>query len=294
MNGLVELSCMAAIIVGAEELPAPPVAPVRVVTDDHHGTKIDDPYRYFENQTHPDVARWIKGQADYAAAVLAAIPERDVMLARLRQIDQGGASRISDLQPRPNGDVYYFKQRPDDALPKFYHWDAVKDSLLIDPARHDGRNKQRASLTYCVPSPDGKHVAYGVAQGGSEETTIYVLDVADGKDLPEAIDRIETAYTEPQWLPDGSGFYYVRRRKLTPDAPVPSPGRRSRPGSADSGHGRLAGHSAGGDGFSQPRSHARLAVCDCEDQARRRERCDALRGPRGRSGDAAHQVEANL
>jgi prolyl oligopeptidase len=212
---------MAAIIAGADQLPAPPVAPVRVVTDDYHGTKIDDPYRYFENQTEPEVAGWIKGQADHATAVLNAIPGRDLLLARLREIDRATPYRISNIQPRANGDLYYFKQLADESLPKFYHRSAAgRETLLIDPARHDGANDQHASLTYCVPSPDGKLVAYGVAQGGSEETTIYVWDVAAGKDLAETIDRIETAYTEPQWLPDGSGFYYVRRRKLPPGAPV--------------------------------------------------------------------------
>ena len=61
-----------------------------------------------------------------------------------------------------------------------------------------------------MPSPNGKYVAYGVAQGGSEETTIYVWDVAAAKELLDVIDRIETAYTEPQWLPDGSGLDIIR------------------------------------------------------------------------------------
>ncbi|HEX5104529.1 MAG TPA: hypothetical protein VFV87_11990, partial [Pirellulaceae bacterium] len=211
---------MAAIIAGAEEPASPPVAPLRVVTDDYHGTRIDDPYRYFENQADPEVVRWFKGQADHAAAVLARIPGRDSLLARLREIDQATAYRITDIQPRANGDLYYFKQLADEALPKFYHRSAAgQEALLIDPARHDGADEQHASLTYCVPSPDGQHIAYGIAQGGSEETTIYVWDVAAGKDLADVIDRIETAYTEPQWLPDGSGFYYVRRQKLPSGTP---------------------------------------------------------------------------
>jgi prolyl oligopeptidase len=220
---------MAAIIFGAEDFPAPPVAPVRVVTDDYHGTKIDDPYRYFENQTDPEVTGWFRGQADFAAATLRKIPGHDSLLERLREIDRATPFRISDIQPRASGDLYYFKQLAEESLPKFYHRTAAgQETLLIDAARHDGANEQRASLTYCVPSPSGKHVAYGVAQGGSEETTIYVWDVAAAKDLPDAIDRIETAYTEPQWLPDGSGFYYVRRPKLPPDAPSTEGYQRTR------------------------------------------------------------------
>jgi prolyl oligopeptidase len=211
---------MAAIITGAGEPTSPPVAPIRVVTDNYHGTKIDDPYRYFENQTDPEVVRWFKVQADHAAEVLHSIPGRDTLLARLREIDQATSYRITGIQPRANGDLYYFKQLAEESLPKFYHRSAAgKESLLIDAARHNGANDQRASLTYCVPSPNGKLIAYGVAQGGSEETTLFVWDVAAGKDLPDIIDRIETAYTEPQWHPGGSGFYYVRRQKLPTGAP---------------------------------------------------------------------------
>lgn len=211
---------MAAILSGAEGAAAPPVARVKVVTEPYHGTNIEDPYRYFENQTDPDVVQWIKGQADFAAAALQAIPGRDSLLARLREIDQATAHRISKIQPRAGGDLYYLKQLAQESLPKFYHRSAAgKETLLIDPAQHDGADEQRASLTYCVPSPSGQHVAYGVAQGGSELTTNYVWDVAAGQDLPDVIDRIENAYTDPHWLPDGSGFYYVRRPKLPPDAP---------------------------------------------------------------------------
>jgi prolyl oligopeptidase len=49
---------------------APPVAPVRAVTDDYHGTKVVDPYRYMEDLKDPEVQVWFKGQNDYTRAVL--------------------------------------------------------------------------------------------------------------------------------------------------------------------------------------------------------------------------------
>src|SRR5512139_348416 len=36
-----------------------PVAPVRTVTDTYFGTRVDDPYRYFENKQDPEVAKWM-------------------------------------------------------------------------------------------------------------------------------------------------------------------------------------------------------------------------------------------
>src|SRR5216110_219637 len=83
----------------------PPAAPVRVITDDYHGTKIDDPYRYMENLADPQVQGWIKGQAEYAKNVLAAIPGRDKLLERIRQLDAGAPYRIHILRRWPNGDL---------------------------------------------------------------------------------------------------------------------------------------------------------------------------------------------
>jgi uncharacterized protein len=43
----------------------PPIAPVRPVVDDYHGTMIVDPYRNMENLEDPEVQAWLKAQADY-------------------------------------------------------------------------------------------------------------------------------------------------------------------------------------------------------------------------------------
>jgi prolyl oligopeptidase len=217
---LLGLCC--ALVAGDADVPALPVAPVRVVSDIYHGTKIDDPYRYFENLKDPEVEVWLKGQADHAAAVLQRIPGRDAMLQRMLELNAGAPYLISAEQRRPNGDLYYLKILASESVPKFYIRDGKSgnEKLLIDPARHDISPRERATLAFQEPSPDGKYIAYGIARAGSEATTIYVWDVAAERDLPEVIDRIETAYNVPQWLPDGGGFYYVRRQKLPPSAPA--------------------------------------------------------------------------
>src|SRR5712692_426970 len=52
------------------EPSAPPVATVRVVTDEYFGVKVADPYRYMEDLTNAEVSAWFKGQNDYTRAVL--------------------------------------------------------------------------------------------------------------------------------------------------------------------------------------------------------------------------------
>lgn len=200
----------------------PPVAPVKPVTDDYHGTKIADPYRYMEDFKTADVQAWVKGQADYAGKTLKAIPGRDALLKRIGELDAGAPYRIYSFTRRPNGDLFYFKQLATENVAKFYHRDGKiqKERLLIDPEAFPKKNpKEHFSLSFCRVSPDATKVLYGFAASGSEQTTLKVYDIATGKDLPEAIDRIEAEYAPPFWLPDSSGFTYSRKRKVAKDAP---------------------------------------------------------------------------
>jgi len=57
----------------AQTPTAPPVAPVRVVTEDYFGTKVSDSYRYMENLKDPEVVAWFKAQSDYTRSVLDTI-----------------------------------------------------------------------------------------------------------------------------------------------------------------------------------------------------------------------------
>src|SRR3954466_5963193 len=105
----------------AEPAPdRPPVAPVRVVEDDYFGTRIPDPYRYFENLADPEGERGIKGQANYAAGVLKAIPGRDRLLARIRELDEAAPFRLSVVHRWPNGDLHYLKRLAKENLDKLY------------------------------------------------------------------------------------------------------------------------------------------------------------------------------
>jgi len=58
----------------------PPVAPVGNTVDTYFGVKVPDPYRAFENLKDPQVAAWMKAQADYTRATLDRIPQRGKLL----------------------------------------------------------------------------------------------------------------------------------------------------------------------------------------------------------------------
>src|SRR3954449_9116577 len=57
-------------------------------TDDYHGTKVADPYRWLEDdvRTSPEVAEWVAAENKVTDAYLKAIPERDVIRKRLTEL----------------------------------------------------------------------------------------------------------------------------------------------------------------------------------------------------------------
>jgi prolyl oligopeptidase len=62
------------------------------------------------------------------------------------------------------------------------------------------------SLDWWSASPDGSHLAYGLSKDGSEDSVLHVMRVADKHELADSIPNTESA--QPQWLDDGSGFFY--------------------------------------------------------------------------------------
>lgn len=200
----------------------PPVAPVKTVVDNYHGTTIADPYRYMEEFSHSSVQTWVKQQATFAERTLATIPGRADLLARIVELDAGTPFTLFGLSRMPNGDLFYFKQAAQENVAKVYFRDGKTgaERLLIDPETFP-KTDERAhfSISFFRVSPDGSRLLYGFAASGSEQTTLKVFDLATGRDLPDAIDRMETEYAPPYWLPDGKSFVFSRRRNVPADAP---------------------------------------------------------------------------
>ena len=200
----------------------PPVAPVKPVVDDYHGTSVTDPYRYMEDFQSPAVQAWVKAQAEFAQRQLASIPGRDELLARIAELDAGTPYTLSDIKRMPGGDLFYFKQMARENVAKVYVRDGQTgaETLLIDPETFPKTDENaHYSVSFFRVSPDGSQLLYGFAASGSEQTTLKVFDRASGRDLPDTIDRIEAEYALPDWLPDGKSFVYSRRQAVAPDAP---------------------------------------------------------------------------
>jgi prolyl oligopeptidase len=201
--------------------PAAPIARIENTTDTHWGVEVDDPYRYMEDQDNPEVVEWFKGQAKYTESVLAGLPMRQEIYERLIELDQGAPYTTYKVRRLANGDMFYMRRNAGENLGKLYYHPADSDSarLLVDPETLEAEGEQHYSLGNYMPSWDGSHVTYGLAQGGSELTTYHIMEVASGNAVDAPMGNIETAYNRPMWTANGDGFYYSRRRDLPEDAP---------------------------------------------------------------------------
>lgn len=198
---------------------APQVAPVRPVTDTYFGTQIVDPYRYFEDLTSPDVQAWAKAQNHYTRQVLASIPGRAHLLARIEALENSVPARVTDIRRIPSDRFFYEKRGAHDNQFKLYVRQGLhgKEILLVDPEVLAKAKGKPYAINYYEPSRSGHMVAYGISPAGSEDAEIHVLDVTTKKELIAPISRAE--YGGIAWLDDDSGFFYLRMQELKPGMP---------------------------------------------------------------------------
>ena len=217
---LAALGALAAVAAAPLPLPSPPPPPaVRPVTQHLFGTAVTDRYRYFEDLKRPDVQQFFRTQNAYTRAILARLdPARTRLYARIKQLDNAGVI-VSDLQ-RVGNWYFYNKQKPGENLPKLYVRPASggAERVLIDPSRMTTDKTQHYTVNYFAPSYDGAYVAYGISEGGSEESVLHVIETASGRALPDQITRARFGVTS--WRLDNASFYYLRENKLAPGEPA--------------------------------------------------------------------------
>src|SRR5262249_18883162 len=114
--GVLVAACLV-VVSSSLAADAPPVAPGRHVTDGYWGQKVEDPYRYMENLKDKEVQDWFKSQADYTSALIARLPERDKILARIQELEAGRPYRIFQIDRRADGRLFYLRMAADEDLP---------------------------------------------------------------------------------------------------------------------------------------------------------------------------------
>jgi prolyl oligopeptidase len=168
----------------------------------------DDPFRFLEGSGE-DALAFYGEQGAKARAKLDAIPGRAPLLERIRALTNASVT-VSSIRLTP-ARAFYLKRMPGHEHAVLCMRQGVmagSEREILDPARHD-RGPRAASIAWFAPSPDGRHVAYGIAHEGSDDATLRVLVADTQRDLPGEIDRARFN-SGLEWHPDGRSFYYTR------------------------------------------------------------------------------------
>lgn len=172
-------------------------------TDDYHGTKVADPFRWLEDPDSPESREWINAENKVTDAYLSQIPERAVIKERLTKL--WNYERFS--APSKRGKNYFYSKN--DGLQNqsvTYIAKSITDpgKVFLDPNKlsTDGT----VALSGMVFTDDGKLVAIGTSTAGSDQTEWRVMEVETGKYLEDKLEKRRQGISS--WTKDGKGFFY--------------------------------------------------------------------------------------
>ena len=168
--------------------------------------EVADAHRWLEDGDDPEVQAWAAAQNARTRAFLDAIPSRPRWHARLLELLRVGQSSAPALAGGLTFSVDRWGERDQAVLVARRSPAEAVGRVLLDPAALLG--DATATVDWYSPSWDGRLVAVGLSTGGSEQSTLRVLDVDSGELLGDEIP--DTRAASVAWEPDRSGFVYTR------------------------------------------------------------------------------------
>ena len=200
----ISFSIFAAAMASSAALAADPAARIQPVTSSLYGDRIVDNYRWME-KVDPEFVTWAKAEDARTRSELQSLPGYPALLAAMTksveaQVAVGAPTRVGDA-------LFYRKRGVGEAQFSLFSRPVAggPERRLVDPVKLKGAT---TALSDWAVSPDGRWLAYGLADGGSEETTLYLYNLKAGRALPESIDRAR--FASPNWSADGSVVFYNR------------------------------------------------------------------------------------
>ena len=191
----------------------PPATSKKAVTEEFHGTKITDDYRWLEKGDDPTVKSWIEEQNRHTRAVIDQYKGLPAIRERLKQISGAASADYFELR-YAGGKLFAKKAQPPKEQPLLVVLKSPdlpqSEEVVLDPNALN--QKGTTTIDWYVPSLEGNLVAVSLSESGSENGTLHVYEVQTGRELPDVITGVQyaTAGGSAVWNADGSGIYYTR------------------------------------------------------------------------------------
>ena len=199
------------MLLGATAPPrlAYPPAPAHPASDSYFGTTVVDPYRSLENANDPQTRAWATAESDLARRFIHAQPAYAPIRARVEALAKASPSR--SRLAIANGRWVYLRRTPPapQAVLVARSGEGGAERVLYDPAASATGAPPAIGSVYL--SPDGARVAFTTQQGGSEDETLHVVDVASGSMMADTLPHAGGGTTPVAlaWDGDGKGFTHT-------------------------------------------------------------------------------------
>lgn len=172
-----------------------------VIVDEYFGTKVEDPYRWLEDDYSERTKQWVKEQNEVTFSYLEKIPYREALRKRLEEL--WNYEKVS--APFKEGDYeYFFKNDGLQNQSVMYRKDkSGKEEVFLDPNTfsEDGTT----SLGGMEFSEDGNLMCYAISEGGSDWRKVIIMDVETKEILEDTL--VDIKFSGLSWYKN-EGFYY--------------------------------------------------------------------------------------
>lgn len=171
--------------------------------DDYHGVKVEDPYRWLEDDHSAETKVWVESENKTTNQYLSQINYREKVKQRLTEL--WNYEKMSTIFKK--GKLFFsFRNNGLQNQSVFYSQASLLDepTVVLDPniLSKDGTT----SLSGTSISKDGTYLAYGISKAGSDWVEIHVKNIATKEDLKDVIQWVK--FSDISWK--GNGFYYSR------------------------------------------------------------------------------------
>lgn len=172
-------------------------------TDDYFGTKVEDAYRWLEDDRAPETEKWVEAQNKVTFGYLEKIPFRAALRQRMDEI----YNYPKYSAPFKKEGLYFFSKN--DGLQNQSVLYVQKNlngepQVLLDPNKLSSDGTTR--LGGFAPSKNARFAAYMLNQAGSDWQQIKVMDLQTRQDLQDKIEWVKISGMA--WA--GDGFFYSR------------------------------------------------------------------------------------
>ena len=171
------------------------------VSDTYFGTKINDPYRWLEDDRSAETKDWVDAENRVTQNYLAKIPFRQAIKQRLETL----WNYEKFTAPFKEGDYTYFYKN--DGLQNQYvlyrQKDKAKPEIFLDPNTFS--KEGTTSLAGIEFTRDGSMAAYQISEGGSDWRKVIILNTKDLSKVGDTL--IDIKFSGLSWK-ENEGFYY--------------------------------------------------------------------------------------